>query len=205
MGKHSIKKSKTKTNKGIILVIIIAILIIIFGIIRLIENSVNEKSKFIEQEEIINNAFSALKNPNKKEIENYLDYATLISGLDESILQENVSLENYLFNSMEWSIENIKEENENIVVVVEVSNKDYRKIITEWLKEIVEVNEENNSISEVESLQILERILQEDNCGTRTVIKKIQLSQQNGNWRIIVNDDLINLLYPGIETVNSVF
>lgn len=205
MGKHSIKKSKTKTNKGIILVIIIAILIIIFGIIRLIENSVNEKSKFIEQEEIINNAFSALKNLNKKEIENYLDYATLISGLDESILQENVSLENYLFNSMEWSIENIKEENENIVVVVEVSNKDYKKIITEWLKEIVEVNEENNSISEVESLQILERILQEDNCGTRTVIKKIQLSQQNGNWKIIVNDDLINLLYPGIETVNSVF
>lgn len=205
MGKHSIKKSKTKTNKGIILVIIIAILIIIFGIIRLIENSVNEKSKFIEQEEIINNAFSALKNLNKKEIENYLDYATLISGLDESILQENVSLENYLFNSMEWSIENIKEENENIVVVVEVSNKDYKKIITEWLKEIVEVNEENNSISEVESLQILERILQEDNCGTRTVIKKIQLSQQNGNWKIIVNDDLINLLYPGTETVNSVF
>lgn len=205
MGKHSIKKSKTKTTKGIILVIIIAILIIIFGIIRLIENSVNEKSKFIEQEEIINNAFSALKNLNKKEIENYLDYATLISGLDESILQENVSLENYLFNSMEWSIENIKEENENIVVVVEVSNKDYKKIITEWLKEIVEVNEENNSISEVESLQILERILQEDNCGTRTVIKKIQLSQQNGNWKIIVNDDLINLLYPGIETVNSVF
>ena len=205
MGKHSIKKSKTKTNKGIILVIIIAILIIILGIIRLIENSVNEKSKFIEQEEIINNAFSALKNLNKKEIENYLDYATLISGLDESILQENVSLENYLFNSMEWSIENIKEENENIVVVVEVSNKDYKKIITEWLKEIVEVNEENNSISEVESLQILERILQEDNCGTRTVIKKIQLSQQNGNWKIIVNNDLINLLYPGIETVNSVF
>ena len=205
MGKHSIKESKTKTNKGIILVIIIAILIIIFGIIRLIENSVNEKSKFIEQEEIINNALSALKNLNKKEIENYLDYATLISGLDESILQENVSLENYLFNSMEWSIENIKEENENIVVVVEVSNKDYKKIITEWLKEIVEVNEENNSISEVESLQILERILQEDNCGTRTVIKKIQLSQQNGNWKIIVNNDLINLLYPGIETVNSVF
>ena len=205
MGKHSIKKSKTKTNKGIILVIIIAILIIIFGIIRLIENSVNEKSKFIEQEEIINNAFSALKNLNKKEIENYLDYATLISGLDESILQENVSLEKYLFNSMEWSIENIKEDDENIVVVVEVSNKDYKKIITEWLKEIVEVNEENNSISEVESLQILERILQEDNCGTRTVIKKIQLSQQNGNWKIIVNDDLINLLYPGIETVNSVF
>lgn len=205
MGKHSIKKSKTKTNKGIILVIIIAILIIIFGIIRLIENSVNEKSKFIEQEEIINNAFSALKNLNKKEIENYLDYATLISGLDESILQENVSLEKYLFNSMEWSIENIKEENENIVVVLEVSNKDYRKIITEWLKEIVEVNEENNSISEVESLQILERILQEDNCGTRTVIKKIQLSQQNDKWKIIVNDDLINLLYPGIETVNSVF
>ena len=205
MGKHSIKKSKTKTNKGIILVIIIAILIIIFGIIRLIENSVNEKSKFIEQEEIINNALSALKNLNKKEIENYLDYATLISGLDESILQENVSLEKYLFNSMEWSIENIKEDDENIVVVVEVSNKDYKKIITEWLKEIVEVNEENNSISEVESLQILERILQEDNCGTRTVIKKIQLSQQNGNWKIIVNDDLINLLYPGIETVNSVF
>ena len=39
-----------------------------------------------------------------------------------------------LFNTMEWTIENIKEEDGTVVAIVEVTNKNYKEIIIEWLK-----------------------------------------------------------------------
>ena len=50
----------------------------------------------------------------------------------------------------------------------------------------------------------MEEILIENNIGTQSVIKKIQLMEQDGEWKIIVDDELINLIYPGIEAVDSV-
>ena len=137
MGKHSINNSNRKNGiklKSILFFIIITGLVIIFII------SINKKKDdFTKQEEIINQAFSALKTTNINEVNKYTNYNKIISGLDESILnQEEVSeIEKNLFNTMEWSIEKIKEEDNNTVAIIEVTNKDFKMIITEWLQEIV--------------------------------------------------------------------
>ena len=115
-----------------------------------------------------------------------------------------INLQKNLFNTMEWSIENIKEEDGIVVAIVEVTNKNYKNIIIEWLKQIVELKSETEELSNEESLQVLEKILIENNNGTQSVIKKIQLMEQDGEWKIIVDDELINLVYPGIEAIDSV-
>ena len=206
MGKHSIENKNKNFGKIFLTITILAILVaVIIGVIYTISNNTNNDTEFTKQEATINNAFSALKTSNTDEVEKYLNYTEVISGLDESILQEEITeLENNLFNTMEWSIENIKEEDGNIVAIVEVTNKNYKKIITEWLKQIVELKSSSEGISNEDALQILEDILKENNCGTESVIKKIQLIEQDGNWKIVVNDNLINLVYPGIETINNV-
>ena len=207
MGKHSIEKKKINFGKTFLVIIVLALVIAgIIGVIYVIKNNRNTQTEFLNQEEAINNAFSALKTSNIDEVEKYLNYTELISGLDESILQEEITgVESNLFNTMEWSIENIKEDDDgSIVAIIDVKNKNYKNIITEWLKQIVDLKSNSDQISNVESLQILENILKENNCGTQSVIKKIQLIEESGNWKIVVNDNLINLLYPGIETINNV-
>ena len=200
MGKHSINNSNRKNGiklKSILFFIIITGLVIIFII------SINKKKDdFTKQEEIINQAFSALKTTNINEVNKYTNYNKIISGLDESILnQEEVSeIEKNLFNTMEWSIEKIKEEDNNTVAIIEVTNKDFKMIITEWLQEIVNRKTNGEDISNEVGLKVLENILKNNNYGTQTVIKKVKIDKDS---KIEVNDDLINLLYSGIESFSN--
>ena len=62
----------------------------------------------------------------------------------------------------------------------------------------------SKKISSEYSLKVLNNILKENNCGNKSIIKKIQLTEQDEKLRIVVNDDLINLLYQGIENVNDI-
>lgn len=125
MGKHSIEKKKINFGKGFIAVIIpVLIIAVIIGIIYIIKNNTNSNNEFEEQGKIINSAFSNLKSFNIDEVEKYLNYSELISGLDKNIMEEKfINLQKNLFNTMEWSIENIKEEDGIVVAIVEVTNK----------------------------------------------------------------------------------
>lgn len=125
MGKHSIEKKKINFGKGFIAVIILVLIIaVIIGIIYIIKNNTNSNNEFEEQGKIINSAFSNLKSFNIDEVEKYLNYSELISGLDKNIMEEKfINLQKNLFNTMEWSIENIKEEDGIVVAIVEVTNK----------------------------------------------------------------------------------
>ena len=62
----------------------------------------------------------------------------------------------------------------------------------------------SKKISSEYSLKVLNNISKENSCGNKSIIKKIQLTEQDEKLRIVVNDDLINLLYPGIENVNDI-
>lgn len=200
MGKHSINNGK---RKNVIKLKPILLFIIITGLVITLIISINKKKEdFTKQEEIINQAFSALKTTNINEVNKYTNYNKIISGLDESILnQEEVSeIEKNLFNTMEWSIEKIKEEDNNTVAIIEVTNKDFKMIITEWLQKIVNRKTNGEDISNEAGLRVLENILENNNYGTQTVIKKIKINKDS---KIEVNDDLINLLYSGIESVSN--
>ena len=200
MGKHSINNSN---RKNVIKLKSILFFIIITGLVIILIISINKKKDdFTKQEEIINQAFSALKITNINEVNKYTNYNKIISGLDESILnQKEVSeIEKNLFNTMEWSIEKIKEEDNNIVAIIEVTNKDFKMIITEWLQEIVNRKTNGEDISNEVGLKVLENILKNNNYGTQTVIKKVKIDKDS---KIEVNDDLINLLYSGIESVSN--
>ena len=200
MGKHSINNGK---RKNVIKLKPILLFIIITGLVITLIISINKKKEdFTKQEEIINQAFSALKTTNINEVNKYTNYNKIICGLDESILnQEEVSeIEKNLFNTMEWSIEKIKEEDNNTVAIIEVTNKDFKMIITEWLQEIVNRKTNGEDISNEVGLKVLENILKNNNYGTQTVIKKVKIDKDS---KIEVNDDLINLLYSGIESVSN--
>lgn len=155
----------------------------------------------------INKAFNSLKTANIEEVDKYIDYKQLICSLDEMIIEENEDevsqLEKQLFNSIEWEIQDVIKEGNVFKVIVEMKNKNFKDILTKWMKEIVEKKEEKEVITNEYSLKTLEDIIEKNNT-TKTITKEILVKKQKDEWQIIVNDDLRNLVYTGIESVATV-
>lgn len=205
MGKHSKEKhtEKNKNKKSLILVVIVIICIILGIIIYLNQNKFDDNREE-EAGKIIDNTFLALKEGRKEESSKYLNYEELITSLDEMILKNNQegnsTIEKELFNDIEWNVENITIQDGGAIAVVEVTNKDFKEMITKWLKELVNEKSEGKVISQEIGLEKLEEILIV-NENKNTVIKKITLTLEGESWKIEVNDDLRDLVFPGIDSV----
>lgn len=200
-GKHSSKIKKKKSKKIIILVVLIVILIFSIMVVKIYTNMNKPK-------ETINITFKAIKEGNIEEAKKYIDYQKLLSIMDGDILKEEeiekAELDKELFKELSWNIVNIKVEQNQAIAVVEIANKDYKDIITKWLKKIIEEKSKGNQLSNELCLEKLKECVTDKDVKYRTIIKKVLLKEENDVWQIIVNDDLGNALFPGIESVNSV-
>ena len=94
----------------------------------------------------------------------------------------------------------VETKNNNAVVTVEMTNKDYIKVITNWMKKMIGEKARGEEITDELLLQNLEATLAETT-DTKTETKKVTLFKEKGKWKIIVDEELRNLIYPGIESV----
>lgn len=138
-----------------------------------------------------------------------MDYQKLLGILDKEILNEEeirkVGLDIELFKELNWNIEDIKVERNQAVVIVEVTNKDYKEVITQWLKKIIKEQSNGNQLTNELCLEKLKESVTDKKLSTKTIIKKVLLKRDDkAEWKVIVNDDLGSALFPGIESVNSV-
>lgn len=207
MGKHSESRNSVKRNsakskklfKTIILIIFISILIGIISYMAYIKS---------EPKNIVNKLFTELKSGNNEEANKYIDYQQLIYSLDEMLIQEGsneqiLNIEKSLFNSMEWNVENTILNGESAEVLVEVTNKDFIKVITNWMKKLINEKTKGTEVTNNLSLEKLQKTLDETQ-ERKTVIKKIELNKEDGKWKVKVNENLRNLVYPGIDSVVTV-
>ena len=204
MGKHSSGKYAKKKKINIKMIgILIVIILIITCIVIFINNHTNSKT---EPEKYIESLFTALKNSNREEASKYIDYEKLISSLDEMLLDQNTTqmtdLEKKLFENLKWNIENVEIQDNQATIIVEMTNKNFANIITTWIKEILKEKEKGTIISNDLAIQKLEEAIDEEN-SSKTILKKITLSKDD-NWKIVVNDDLRDLIFPGIDSVSTV-
>lgn len=203
MGKHSSGKYAKKKKINIKMIgILIVIILIITCIVIFINNHTNSKT---EPEKYIESLFTALKNSNREEASKYIDYEKLISSLDEMLLDQNTTqmtdLEKKLFENLKWNIENVEIQDNQATIIVEMTNKNFANIITTWIKEILKEKEKGTIISNDLAIQKLEEAIDEEN-SSKTILKKITLSKED-NWKIVVNDDLRDLIFPGIDSVST--
>lgn len=203
MGKHSSGKYAKKKKINIKMIgILIVIILIITCIVIFINNHTNSKT---EPEKYIESLFTALKNSNREEASKYIDYEKLISSLDEMLLDQNTTqmtdLEKKLFENLKWNIENVEIQDNQATIIVEMTNKNFANIITTWIKEILKEKEKGTIISNDLAIQKLEEAIDEEN-SSKTILKKITLNKDD-NWKIVVNDDLRDLIFPGIDSVST--
>lgn len=202
MGKHS-SENYTKKSKSKIIIVLAIIIVAIIGVSVYLYTTAMEKK---DPEIAINNMFQALKQDEEEQVNEYLDYNKLLSSLDEMLVNEdarNEEVEKKLFESIEWNIENIEIDGETATALVELTNKDFIEVVTSWMKKIVNERNIGTELTDEVSLQKLQETLEQTDT-TKTVIKRISLEKVDENWKITVNDDLTNLVFPGVDSVVSV-
>ena len=202
MGRHS-SGNYTKKSKSKIIIALTIIIIAVIGVsIYLYTTNMEKKGPEIT----INNMFNALKQSDESQVNEYLDYNKLLSSLDEMLVKEDVrneEVEKKLFESIEWKIENIEADGETATAVVELTNKDFIEVVTAWMKKIVNVKNSGIELTDEVSLQKLQETLEETDT-TKTVIKRISLEKVDEKWKVTVNEELTNLVFPGVDSVVSV-
>ncbi len=203
MGKHSTGKyAKSKEKKVIvkIIAVIIIMTIIISGVI--IYSKINSKE---EPERIMNETLIALKELNKEKVNQYLDYDKLISSLDEMILEnpDDTELEEELFKNMTWSIEDVDIEDNEATLIIEMTNKDFKTVLTEWMRKIVTEKETQNQITNEIALKDLKEAISDETIEEKTVLKKVKMEKSDEGWEIIVDENLRDLVFPGIDSIIS--
>ena len=202
MGRHS-SGNYTKKSKSKIIIALTIIIIAVIGVsIYLYTTNMEKKGPEIT----INNIFNALKQSDESQVNEYLDYNKLLSSLDEMLVKEDVrneEVEKKLFESIEWKIENIEADGETATAVVELTNKDFIEVVTAWMKKIVNVKNNGIELTDEVSLQKLQETLEETDT-TKTVIKRISLEKVDEKWKVTVNEELTNLVFPGVDSVVSV-
>ena len=203
MGKHSSGKI-TSNDKSKVKLMIMALIIIVCIIAFVIFKIYLEK----KPEDSINSFFVAIKESDVDLANKYADYKQLIDSLDEMILKnvENsseINVEKELFRNIEWNIENVEFEDNKAIAVVEVKNKNFKNIITKWMKELLNYKSSGDTITNDFALKKLKEVIIKEN-ETKTVIKKVILNRKDGDWIIEINEDLRDLVYPGVDSVISV-
>lgn len=202
MGKHSTGKyAKFKKGKLIATLTIVIILILVIALVVIMTSKTNLEK---EPERVLNEAFTGLKELDKEKVNAYMDYDKLIKSLDEMILEnpDDTELEKELFKDMKWTIESTKLEDNHAIMIIEMTNKDFKTILTEWMREIVSEREKNQVTNEL-TLQILKKVISDESIKEKTVLKKVNIQKDDSGWKISVDNNLRDLLFPGIDSVIS--
>lgn len=202
MGKHSTGKyAKFKKGKLIATLTIVIILILVIALVVIMTSKTNLEK---EPERVLNEAFTGLKELDKEKVNAYMDYDKLIKSLDEMILEnpDDTELEKELFKDMKWTIESTKLEDNHAIMIIEMTNKDFNTILTEWMREIVSEREKNQVTNEL-ALQILKKVISDESIKEKTVLKKVNIQKDDSGWKISVDNNLRDLLFPGIDSVIS--
>ena len=194
------KESKEKGNKkvgywvgGIILLLVV--LAIVTALLLL--PSTPEKS--------VEGMLNSLKNADFESVNKYVNYEEIVNEsetLQNSEMDEET--QSLLFDKLTWKILNISKEENTASVEVEITNKDFNQIISNYTQEALKIAFSGESFTQEEQNNKLKEQLKNEEIGTKTVTTTIQLVKQDREWKVQADESLINALLPGLqEAMNS--
>ena len=156
-------------------------------------------------EKTVDGMLNSLKNADFESVNKYINYDEVVNQSemlkDSEMDQETQSL---LFNKLSWKIMNITKEADKASVEVEITNKDFEQIISNYTQEALKIAFSGESFTEEEQNNKLKEQLKNDQIQTKTVNTTIQLIKQEGNWKVQADENLVKALLPGLQdAINS--
>ena len=196
-GKVTVENKKSKKAPIITAIVIIAIIILAIVLYVVFANG---------PKGVVEGMFRALKNGDYDKVNEYINYNEVISSSDvldsESLDQETMNL---LFDKLSWKVTETTQEENTANVTVEVTNKNFKTIIANYMQNALRVAFSGQELSDAEMENYLLEELKNEDVETTTTTQTINLTKQDGKWVINTTDtNLIDILLPGLnEAVNS--
>ena len=202
--KENVKKDKKakpkKENKGMV-VRILVIAIILLLIIALIYLAMKTPEK------ALTSMLKDLKSGDIEGVNQYVNFEeiSLKSALDMTESEEFSEKDKAFYESLEWDVKSVKKENDTATIEIEATNKDYETVFKNYIQAMFQKFINNEDVSEDEELQLLLDELNKDTIGTKTVTETVTLTKVDGKWKITVDENLMQVIYPGLEEgINSI-
>ena len=156
-------------------------------------------------EKSVEGMLNSLKNADFESVNKYVNYEEIVN---ESEMLQNSEMDeetqSLLFDKLTWKISNISKEENTASVEVEITNKDFNQIITNYTQEALRIAFSGESFTQEEQNNKLKEQLKNEGIGTKTVTTTIQLVKQDGEWKVQADESLVNALLPGLqEAINS--
>ena len=156
-------------------------------------------------EKTVEGMLNSLKNADFESVNKYVNYEDIVN---ESEMLQNSEMDeetqSLLFDKLAWKILNISKEENTASVEVEITNKDFDQIISNYTKEALKIAFNGESFTQEEQNNKLKEQLKNEEIGTKTVTTTIQLTKQDREWKVQPDESLINALLPGLqEAINS--
>lgn len=156
-------------------------------------------------EKSVEGMLNSLKNADFESVNKYVNYEEIVN---ESEMLQNSEMDeetqSLLFDKLTWKILNISKEDNTASVEVEITNKDFNQIITNYTQEALRIAFSGESFTQEEQNNKLKEQLKNEGIGTKTVTTTIQLVKQDGEWKVQADESLVNALLPGLqEAINS--
>ena len=153
----------------------------------------------------VNGMLDALKAGDFEKAGEYVNYEEIMNSA-QLTNEEGFDLEaqKLLFNKLSWKINKVTEENDKANIEIEVTNKDFKTIIGNYLQVALKNVFSGSSVSDEEvQNQLLEELKKED-VQVTTITKNLTATKQDGNWKVEVNSELQEILFPGLaDAINT--
>lgn len=183
------KVENKKTNNGIIIAIVAVVAIVIIAIFACI-NMVDSPKKVVE------NIFQELKSGNTSQ-------SVLASAFEEENFNEETK--KLLFDKLEYKIKEVKEEGDTAIVKVEVTNKDFKTAINNYMQKAIKAAFSGGLANEEDATNYLIEELNSSELQTVTSEQTINLKKQDGKWEVSEENDFVTIFLPGFEEALSSF
>ena len=194
------QKSKKSGKKGkwiVLFIVIVCLVAIIVGTVFFMKTPYYTLMR----------AFNAIKSGDINAINKYVAYDTLMDSVTGSLNvgEEMSEFEKNCFSDFKFNINTVKVEGDTATINVDTTNKNFRNAVTKWTQSIYQKFISGEDISNEQGITLLNECLKDSSIGTITTNKDITLNKVEGKWKINVNDELIDAIFPGIsEVVNSI-
>lgn len=199
------KNVKEKGKKRNILARFVSVIVVLAIVIGIIFVALPSPARALEE------MFRDLKAGKIEDVSKYVDYKELsnIPALEntdnsneENTVDENEKL---LFEDLQWNIKKIEKNDDEAKIEVEITNKNYKNVFQNFTKKVVQMVLNNENPSDEKTEQYLIEELKNKDVGQLTSTQEITVKKQDGSWKVLVDDNLKNGIFPGLSEALSGF
>lgn len=186
-------KTKGKGNRILLAILVIVVAVIIVGIIWMTARTPRKS---------VESMLQAIKSADFKKASEYVDTSKLenVPGMGQEDAKE---MEKVYYESLKWKVHKITEEKDTAKVEIEVTNKNFKTVYTNYFQKAVLGAFSGQTMSDEETKEYLKE--QVKSADTMTTTQTINLTKKDGKWMIENDENLMKAIYPGMaDAINSI-